>query len=98
MSKPLRRQFDVLVVGGGPAGMAAAACAAACGCQVGIVDDNPDLGGQIWRRETTNPTSDAAQWAARLRVAGSEVLAGARVFHQPEPGILRQKRQKTSTN
>jgi len=89
MSKPLRRQFDVLVVGGGPAGMAAAACAAACGCQVGIVDDNPDLGGQIWRRETTNPTSDAAQWAARLRVAGSEVLAGARVFHQPEPGILR---------
>jgi NADPH-dependent 2,4-dienoyl-CoA reductase/sulfur reductase-like enzyme len=89
MSRQLRKQFDVLVVGGGPAGLAAAVCAAECGCQVGIVDDNPNLGGQIWRRETTNPTSEAANWAARLRVAGVEVLAGTRVFHQPEPGILR---------
>jgi NADPH-dependent 2,4-dienoyl-CoA reductase/sulfur reductase-like enzyme len=89
MSKLLRKQFDVLVVGGGPAGMAAAVCAAESGCQVGIVDDNPGLGGQIWRRETANPASGAAPWAARLRVAGIEVLAGTTVFHQPEPGVLR---------
>src|SRR6267142_1789206 len=88
MNKQLRKQFDVLVVGGGPAGLAAAVCAAECGCHVGIVDDNPNLGGQIWRRETTNSTSEAAQWAERARVAGVEVLAGTRVFHQPEPGIL----------
>ena len=58
MSRQLRKQFDVLVVGGGPAGLAAAVVAAECGCHVGIVDDNPNLGGQIWRRETTNSTSE----------------------------------------
>ena len=42
----------VLVVGGGPAGMAAAARAAECGLRVGIVDDNLRLGGQIWRGES----------------------------------------------
>jgi len=48
----LLEQFDVLVIGGGPAGMAAAARAAECGARVGIVDDNPTLGGQIWRGES----------------------------------------------
>ena len=88
MNKVLRKQFDVLVVGGGPAGMAAAACAAESGCHVGIVDDNPNLGGQIWRRETANHSSEASKWAERSRAAGVEVLASARVFHQPEPGVL----------
>ena len=45
MSSLTREQFDVLVVGGGPAGLAAATRAAECGLQVGLVDDNPALGG-----------------------------------------------------
>jgi NADPH-dependent 2,4-dienoyl-CoA reductase/sulfur reductase-like enzyme len=92
MNKQLSKQFGVLVVGGGPAGMAAAVSAAECGCQVGIVDDNPDLGGQIWRGETTNPAAEAARWWERSRAAGVEVLAGTRVFDQPQPGILRAER------
>ena len=52
MSKDSRRRFDVLVIGGGPAGMAAAVRAAECGVEVGIVDDNATLGGQIWRGES----------------------------------------------
>ncbi len=88
MGSGLGKQFDVLVVGGGPAGMAAAAGAAECGCHVGIVDDNPSLGGQIWRRETTDQSSEAAKWAERGRAAGVEVLGGTEVFHQPEPGVL----------
>ena len=88
MNNVLRKQFDVLVVGGGPAGIAAAACAAESGCRVGIVDDNPNLGGQIWRRETANHSSEASTWAERSRAAGAELLASTRVFHQPEPGIL----------
>ena len=32
--------FDVLVIGGGPAGIAAAVRAAECGVEVAIVDDN----------------------------------------------------------
>ena len=40
---------DVLVVGAGPAGLAAAWRAAQSGLRVGVVDDNPTAGGQIWR-------------------------------------------------
>lgn len=42
---------EILIVGGGPAGIAAAVAAADGGKQVTIVDDNPRLGGQIWRAE-----------------------------------------------
>lgn len=41
--------FDVMVVGAGPAGLAAARAARAKGESVVLVDDNPGLGGQIWR-------------------------------------------------
>ncbi|TAM75405.1 FAD-dependent oxidoreductase [bacterium] len=46
------RQADVLVVGAGPAGLAAAARAAESGVRVAMVDSNPEVGGQIWRRAT----------------------------------------------
>lgn len=42
--------FDILVIGAGPAGLAAADVAAAGGRRVGVLDDNPHPGGQIWRR------------------------------------------------
>jgi NADPH-dependent 2,4-dienoyl-CoA reductase/sulfur reductase-like enzyme len=61
MSRDLQQRFDVLVIGGGPAGMAAAVRAAECGVRVGIVDDNVTLGGQIWRGESEDgPMKDAA--------------------------------------
>jgi D-hydroxyproline dehydrogenase subunit alpha len=88
MSKPVRKRFDVLVVGGGPAGLAAAVCASECGRQAGIVDDNPGLGGQIWRGQLSKTSGAAANWVDRLRVSGVEALSSTRVFHQAEPGIL----------
>jgi NADPH-dependent 2,4-dienoyl-CoA reductase/sulfur reductase-like enzyme len=88
MSKQLVEHFDVLVIGGGPAGIAAAACAAENGCRVGIVDDNPDLGGQIWRGASMSAPSYCAEWGARVRAAGVQVRCGLRVVHQPEPGML----------
>jgi sarcosine oxidase, subunit alpha len=39
--------IDVLIVGGGPAGLAAARSAAAGGARVVLVDDQPDLGGSL---------------------------------------------------
>jgi hypothetical protein len=42
--------FDVLVVGMGPAGLAAAVELAGLGVHVGIVDDNPEPGGQVYRQ------------------------------------------------
>ena len=88
MSKKPEQRFDVLVVGGGPAGIAASASAAECGLRVGIVDDNPDLGGQIWRGESSAHAPEAAQWVERLRAARVQVCSGMRVFHHLEPHTL----------
>ena len=81
--------FDVLVIGGGPAGIAAAVRAAECGLCTGIVDDNPNLGGQIWRSSAEqSPPTEAAEWYGRLQNAGVKVLSGKRVFDQLAPGVL----------
>src|SRR5689334_3745213 len=89
MNREERRQFDVLVIGGGPAGMAAAACAAESGVRVGMVDDNFKIGGQIWRGESGDSKDTvASHWARRLRRSGAMALCGLRVVHQPEPGVL----------
>ncbi len=84
-----RREFDVLVVGAGPAGLAATVCASGGGRRVGLVDDNPDLGGQIWRNERARPTSpEAAAWFGRAAEATFEALAGTRVVDVAGPGAL----------
>ena len=90
MNKYRQQRFDVLVVGGGPAGIAAAVSAAKDGVRVGIVDENPSLGGQIWRGEgsTSSQSSEVASWIAQVNTAGVTLLHGKRVFHQPESGVL----------
>lgn len=89
MSKDSQRRFDVLVIGGGPAGMAAAVRAAECGVEVGIVDDNAALGGQIWRGESDDgENQDAIRWSEMLGTAGVTKLCGKRVFDQPEARVL----------
>jgi NADPH-dependent 2,4-dienoyl-CoA reductase/sulfur reductase-like enzyme len=80
---------DVLIVGAGPAGLAAAYRATAAGRRVAVVDDNPNCGGQIWRGEETKPSSSEAQvWFERIRAADIQFVYGARVFQQLEPGRL----------
>jgi D-hydroxyproline dehydrogenase subunit alpha len=81
--------FDILVVGAGPAGMAAACCAAESGRTVGVVDDNPDLGGQIWRNERAKPRSkEAACWIERIRRSRFEFLPGTQIIAQESPSCL----------
>jgi len=43
------RPVDLLIIGAGPAGMAAALAAAPSGINIALLDDNPVPGGQIWR-------------------------------------------------
>jgi NADPH-dependent 2,4-dienoyl-CoA reductase/sulfur reductase-like enzyme len=45
----LKPDYDVAIVGAGPSGMAAAATAAGHDLKVIVLDENPDVGGQIYR-------------------------------------------------
>jgi len=81
-------QFDVIVVGGGPAGIASAVSAAQSGKRVAIADDNPALGGQIWRGETVHSDPAARAWISKLRESSVQLFPGTRVFDQPVPGTL----------
>ncbi len=83
------RSFDVLVVGAGPAGLAAACRAAEGGRSVAVVDDNPNLGGQIWRRERGHRArGETRVWLRRVRRARVERLAGTQVVGAAGPGAL----------
>ena len=85
----VRHVCDVLVVGAGPAGLAAAWRAAATGMRVSVVDDNPAAGGQIWRGEQAKPSSaEAQEWFERIRSVDIHMINGVRVFQQPETGML----------
>ncbi|HEU0253144.1 MAG TPA: FAD/NAD(P)-binding oxidoreductase [Pyrinomonadaceae bacterium] len=76
-----RHVCDLLVVGAGPAGLAAAYRASKNGLRVTVVDDNPAAGGQIWRGEHSKPKSAEAQvWFEKLRSVQIEFVNGARVF------------------
>ena len=74
--------FDVAVVGAGPAGIAAALAAANSGKAIGLIDDNPAAGGQIWRGAHNAPRHSAAHnWFERLGKSAVQIVRGARVFH-----------------
>lgn len=88
---------DILIVGAGPAGMAAAVTARRHGLSVRVVDDQPAPGGQIWRAvETVAATPRAARLGEAYR-AGAERAAAFRAcgaLHEPgaqlwqiEPGF-----------
>ncbi len=87
----MKTTFDVLIGGAGPAGMAAAVTAAESGRSVGLVDDNPAPGGQIWRAGGHLP-KEARRWISRLERSTVERLQGWRVFDAPERGVLRAER------
>lgn len=77
--------FDVLVIGAGPAGLAAAASAAWHGAHVGLLDDNSAPGGQIWRGSTTGP---ASRWVRAVQQRGVTLLAQTRVLSPLGTGQL----------
>jgi D-hydroxyproline dehydrogenase subunit alpha len=72
-------EHDVVIVGAGPAGIAAACAARESGLSVAVVDDNPAAGGQIWRGGIPSPWRDRFQ---------QDVIAGTRAVAVIEPGVL----------
>lgn len=53
-------ETDLAVIGGGPAGMAAASVAAERGLSTVLIDEQDHLGGQIYRSITTTPVTNRA--------------------------------------
>jgi len=77
------RSCDVAVVGGGPAGMAAAAAAAECGARVVVIDQGVRPGGQVWRhRDPATLPRSARAWLARCDAQRASIdwLARSTVF------------------
>jgi D-hydroxyproline dehydrogenase subunit alpha len=85
---------DVAVVGGGPAGIAAATVAAESGRSVVLLDDNPRLGGQIWRGGVTTAKGSAKNWFARIAVTSVRHISSATVFHAEGNSLFAEVHQQ----
>ncbi|TAM32345.1 MAG: NAD(P)/FAD-dependent oxidoreductase [Rhodanobacter sp.] len=75
----MTERYDVLVVGAGPAGLAAAQAAASHGRRVGVIDAQAQPGGQVWRHDIAKPPTRAAQ-AAIAAIEHVKLLAGHTVI------------------
>jgi NADPH-dependent 2,4-dienoyl-CoA reductase/sulfur reductase-like enzyme len=79
---------SVLVIGGGPAGLAAAAAAAEAGADVVLVDERPKLGGQYFKQPTEGLEPDTLDrqyrqgraLIERSRRAGATILLATQVW------------------
>src|SRR5690348_837197 len=88
--KPSPHSYDVLVIGAGPAGIAAACSAAESGALVAVIDSNPRPGGQIWRGETREHahTREAQSWLDKFAAQRIEVFTSTEIVDQIHPGLL----------
>ena len=87
-----RERFEVLVVGAGPAGMAAA-CAASAAAEVGVVDDNPSPGGQVWRSGKISVGDRlAGKWLRKFANAKVARIHATQIVAAPERGLLMAER------
>ena len=100
LSTEERRELSpsVLVVGGGPAGLSAAATIAEAGVNVVLLDERSKLGGQFYKQPGSNRDIDEtrldAQYragralAARVRDSGVLVISGVTVWGAFRPDLL----------
>ena len=92
---PERLRAAVVVVGAGPAGIAAACRAAESGAETLLLDENASSGGQIWRRGTAAVPQQARLWIDRLRRSGARIERGVAVFDSGGGRILHAERSGT---
>ena len=79
----------VVVVGAGPAGLAAAKAAAKPGIAVTVLDDNPTPGGQVWRSGPGHPPPSRSMAAQKALIrSGVTIYSGCRVVGIRAPGVL----------
>ena len=83
-----RRDCDVVVIGAGPAGIAAACIAAECGRRVALLDSTPSLGGPIWRSRSDEIPRAARRWLARLKKSGANAFDRTTAFAAPYSHLI----------
>ncbi len=90
----MTERYDVLVIGAGPAGLAAAQAAASHGARVGMVDAQPRAGGQVWRHDVRR----GAPRAAREAIAATHgvTLLAQHTIVASENGALRTENAQGS--
>jgi NADPH-dependent 2,4-dienoyl-CoA reductase/sulfur reductase-like enzyme len=87
---PKRESYDVVVIGAGPAGLAAAATAAEAGLSTLLLDENVGPGGQVFRAIASTPVTQRDQLGAdywvgadlvqAVRGSGAEIVQRATVW------------------
>jgi NADPH-dependent 2,4-dienoyl-CoA reductase/sulfur reductase-like enzyme len=90
MMEKVQMSAVVLVIGAGPAGLAAAHAAAQSGVQVCLVDDNALPGGQIWRGGKAQWKDPRAHqlWQALQTMDNVQTLAGAKLVAWRAPNTM----------
>jgi len=86
----MNRAFDIVVVGAGPAGLAAATAAASTGQRIAVLDENPEVGGQIWRAGVATSRSIVTRAGAIISFesSGAELYTGRQVVDLRAPSEL----------
>lgn len=82
-------RFDVVVVGAGPAGLAAANAAAGFGARVALIDENELPGGQIYRASQGSISASVREVIEDLSKKSVVRFDGSTVFEAPSDGVLR---------
>lgn len=86
----IKNQYDLTIVGAGPAGLAAATSAARLGLDTVLLDEQPAPGGQIYRAITETPVGDravlgedywhGAELVEPFRQSGAQYVPGTTVW------------------
>ena len=89
-ARDLALRYDVVVIGAGPSGLAAATITARAGLATLLVDENPGIGGQVYRGIGTTPVVvqavlGADYWAGgtladEAKASGAIIATGATVW------------------
>ncbi|MGJ5072485.1 FAD-dependent oxidoreductase [Bradyrhizobium oligotrophicum] len=87
---PKRDEYDVVVIGAGPAGLAATAATAGAGLSTLLLDENAGPGGQVWRAIHATPVKreallgtdywSGAEIAKAAETSGAEIIPRATVW------------------